>query len=255
MQIKLGAVAFDVKPVNEALRNALLAEEGAANATWRDVWSWDHTAGAGKPLAQLTQSAAVPLPNGVAFFVAKKGADGTISRNKGPSDKMVERVCTAIGAKSVAEIQKALHGVLKMPQKKLPHDVYADVGKVASYTLKMHTGFSIVELANAGRNLSFYLFVPGQVAFHHEVTAHDGDLPEIKEQPTFIIPSYSKANLNIRLLALTRRIEEQRDAAKALAPAGESVEDDGKRRMIAATIAEWRALAGQNEKAKQVPMS
>jgi hypothetical protein len=174
----------------------------------------------------MTESNAVPLPNGMVFFVPKAGTNPVV-KSESASRNMSKRVLGGVNAGSVTDILRALHGILHMPQKILPLDLFAPLNPAATYVLKMHTEFNVVELKNDGRNMSFYVIIPGQVAFHHEISAKDDagyaalELDAAKMQPTFLIPAHSQANQAIRALALAKRVEELRNALASKAAAGD----------------------------------
>jgi len=191
------------------------------------------------------------------FFVGSE-KDGVMSKNETSSRTLSKRVLAAVGAKSVTEILQALHKILHMPQKILPLEPFAPLNGAASYMLKMHTEFTVVELKNASRNLSLHLIVPGRVAFHHELTAKDdaaytaliAQTPEAEApQPVFLIPAHSKANRAVRTLALAERIKEMQADLTARAAAGESVTDAAAKAAFTAVVGEWRLLTGQRKAA------
>ena len=247
MKIKLGEVDFGVVAVKNRIREAVLADPIINQVVWRDVYKWDHAAGKGETLVQLAQSGAVPLPNGMVFFVAKPGG-GVAIKSESASRNMSARVLKAVGAASVTDILRALHNILHMPQKVLPLDVFAPLNGAASYVIRMHTEFNVVELQNSSRNLALHLIVPGQVAFHHEVTAKEDaayealELDATKMQPHFLIPAHSKANQAIRALALAKRVEELQSGLASKAAAGDrgSLADQ---RAFQMAVGELRLLA------------
>lgn len=247
MKLTLSGVDFEVVAVKGRMREAVLADPIINQVVWRDVYRWDHAAQSGETLVQLAKSGAAPLPNGMVFFVAKPGS-GPVVKSESGSRNMSKRVLDGVGAKSVTDILRALHNILHMPQKILPLDVYAPLNGAASYLVRMHTEFNVVELKNAGRNMAFYLIIPGQVAFHHEVTAkedaaYDGlDLDAAKMQPVFLIPAHSKANEAIRAVALAKRVEELRDVLASKAAAGDRG-SEAQQKAFQMAVGELRLLA------------
>ena len=253
MQIKLGEIAFGVNAVKNRIREAVLSDPIIAQVIWRDVYKWDHAAGTGEALVQLTGTGAVPLPNGMVFFVPKSGT-GPAVKSESASTNMSKRVLKGVGAGSTTDILRALHGILHMPQKVLPLEVFEPINGAASYVLKMHTVFNVVEMANAERNMAFHVIVPGQVSFHHEITAKDDagyaalELEEAKMQPTFLIPPHSKPNQAIRALALSKRVEELQSALKTKAAAGHKG-TPAEQREFQMAVGELRLLAKKNKAA------
>ena len=246
MKLKLGQVEFDVAAVRGRVREVILADPIIAQVIWRDVYKWDHAGGTGEVLVQTAESGAVPLPNGMVFHVAKAGSGGTVKSESGTKN-MAARVLKGVGASSVTDILRALHGILHMPQKVLPLEVFAPLNGAASYLIRMHTEFNVVELRAPDRNMGFYLVIPGQVAFHHEITAKDDagydalDLDPAKMQPHFLIPAHSKPNQLIRGLALSKRVEELREALATKASAG-SRGTPAEQRAFQMAVAELRLL-------------
>lgn len=245
MKIKLGEIDFDVVAVKNRIREAVLADPIIAQVVWRDVYKWDHAKAEGEVLVQTAESGAVPLPNGMVFYVPKSG--GGAEKSESATRNMSKRVLTGVGAGSVTDILRALHKILHMPQKVLPLELFEPLNGAASYVLRMHTEFNVVELSNASRNMAFNLVIPGQVAFHHELTAKDDaayealDLDAAKLQPHFLVPSHSKANQAIRALALSKRVEELRNKLATKAAAGDkgSVADQRAFQMV---VGELRLL-------------
>jgi hypothetical protein len=92
--------------------------------------------------------------------------------------------------------------------------------------------------------------VPGQCAFHHEVTAipdqaaYDAALAETPAlaavQPAFVVPPRTKAALGLRTLALARAIGELQDEMRD--GGGPEQASDAQKRRWAAMAAEWRLL-------------
>lgn len=218
MKISLNKIEFDVLPVEGNLREVLLADEIISQAVQRDVWNWDQPSGEAKTLVATTKDRAVPLANGICFFVAKPGANGVIQKAEAPTQKMSARFLEALGAKSVLDVMQALNRIVNLPQKSIPVEAFAWVRPVASFKIVMHVEYAVVELSNAARNLSAYFFVPGQVSFSQDVTAitdqagYDALIAEdpkrARTRPGFIVPASTRANGDLRRTALGQRIKE-----------------------------------------------
>lgn len=255
MKIKLNKIEFDVTGVPGDLRQVLLSDPVIRQGVWREVWRWDHAAQAGSHTARLTENKAVPLPNGLSFFVPRAGQEGRLTPNEGPTKLMAKRFVEAVGAKNTAEILGALQRILGIAQRVIPHSQFAPLNPVASYAIRMHTEFNVLQLREAGRNLTAYLFIPGQVGFMADVTdkpdigAYDkvmADNPKlVAPQPAFVVPAQSKANQNARMIALAKRIEELQPQIAKLTEGGKPLEDIGLRNAFGRTVAEWRALQPQ----------
>lgn len=253
MKIRLNKLEFDVTPVPSDQRAAMLSDPVIMQGVWRNIWQWDHVAQEGKPLSQLTPQRGAPLPNGISFFVPRKDANGAITQADGPSRKMSEKFLNAVGAKSVTDMLQALQNILMVGQQPVPFDTFSPLNPVASYVIRMYTEFNVVQLREPGRNLSATVFVPGAVAFHHVTTAkaEDGAYEALIEgnpalanaQPAFIVAAQSKANQNLRMIALARRIEEMRPLVVAATEGGKTIEDPVLRGAFARTVAEWKAIA------------
>jgi hypothetical protein len=249
MKIKINAIDFDVTAVAPGLRAAILADPIVMRGIWRDVWAWDAAAGTGKALVPVVQGNGVPLGNGINFYVPRAG-DKAMVRNDGPSKKMAERVLAAVGAKSMQDLMAALNRIVHLPQKTLPLEVFAPLNPVASYKMRMYVDYAVLQLSAASRNLSFFLLLPGQCAFHHEVTAitdqaaYDALVaaqPQITSlMPAYVVPPRTKANIGLRTLAVGQSIGELQAAIKA---AGGPDKADA--RLVARMqqlAAEWRVL-------------
>lgn len=253
MQVKLGEVEFGVNAVKNRIREAVLGDPIINQVVWRDVYKWDHVAGQGETLVQMAQSGAVPLPNGMVFFVPKSGS-GPAIKSESASANMSKRVLKGVGAASVTDILRGLHGILHMPQKILPLEVFEPLNAAASYLLKMHTVFNVVELSNPEKNMAFHVIVPGQVSFYHEITAKDDagfaalELDAAKMQPTFLIPPHSKPNQAIRALALSKRVEELQSALATKAAAGQKG-TPAEQREFQVAVGELRLLAKKSKAA------
>ncbi|SDE62091.1 hypothetical protein [Limimaricola pyoseonensis] len=252
MQIKLNDIAFEVSAVEGPLRAAILSDPLIGRAIWRDVWAWDQAAQEGKPLGPLTQNGSIPLANGISFFVPKSG--GT-EKNESASKTSGERFLKALNVKSSIDVLKAMARLLGMPQKTLPKEFDA-LKPVASYQLKMHVEHSVVRLRNASRNLQAYILIPGQIGFHHEITAigdqegYDAlvaEKPELKSlTPLFLVPARSKANREMRATALMTRQRELVAEAQGQDPAPEAL-----RMQIGRVQAELRMLAQAANQTRQ----
>ncbi|SMY08143.1 hypothetical protein [Flavimaricola marinus] len=257
MKIKLNKLEFDVLGVPGPLRNALLTDPTIMQGVWRRVWEWDHVAQEGKLLTQVTEKKALPLPNGLSFFVPKKTADGSYAVNQGPSKLMAKRFVEQVGGKSVADVLGALQKIMGVPMRTIPYDQFAPLNPISSYAIRMHTEFNVVQLKEASRNLSGYLFIPGQVVFVAEVkdkgdeAAFDAMLAEnpklAQAQNAQIVPAQGKANQNARMIALAQRIGELRPLVEAATEGGKPLEDTNLRNAFGRTVSEWRAIAPKEQ--------
>lgn len=243
MKIKLNGIEMEVGPVPAALRTALLADPVIAQGVWRDVYSWDHTTGTGETLAATTQSGAVPLPNGLTFFVARVGSEDAVVKNEAASVRMGQRFLQTVKARSVTDVLRSITSIVQQPQKTLPLKEFSPLNPVASYRIRMHVEFGVVQLRDASRNLTGYLFLPGQVAFHHEVTAKsEAELPTLEvPQPAYIVPTGADANQMIRRIATAQRLQEMQAEIKAL-PGGVDDASPHLRLTFARAVAEWKLL-------------
>ncbi|WP_341210984.1 hypothetical protein [uncultured Limimaricola sp.] len=244
MKIKLNGIEFDVAAVDARTREAILGDPVIARAVWRDVYVWDATAQEGKHTGPVTQTGAIPLANGISFYVPKGEA-----KNESASKTSGERFLKALGVTSTLDVLKAMARLLGMPQKTLPKEFDA-LRPVASFTLKMHVEHSVLQLRNASRNLQAYLLVPGQIGFHHEITAitdqpgYDAliaEKPELKSlTPLFLVPARSKANREMRATAL---MAQTRDLAAAVQGKKPEELSEALRMRIGRNQAELRMLA------------
>ena len=251
MKITIGGVGFEVRSIAEGLRSALMSDPMLAGSQATPVWAWDKSAGTGKALVPLSPKGSVPLPNGLGFFVPKALPDGRIVRNEKSSQVMMKRFLQNVGATNLSEVLKSLQMLLKLPQKSMPLSHFATLNEHASYQIVMQTSFNVVELAEPSRNLSAYLFVPGQVRFGHLLADDAG--PEAEgaiEGPTsaFLIPTWSKPNHHVRMVALTRRAKDLQPLIEAMR-SGEKEKDPRVVGAFASTIAELKGLAKPPEAA------
>lgn len=261
MQIKLNDIVFEVTPVITPLRAALLTDPVMMQGVWRDVYHWDATAQTGKVMTSTTVSGTVPLGNGITFFVPQAGVDPLVKSESG-SVRMAERFLESLKAKTITDVVRAFNSIVAMAQKSIPLANYAALNPVASYTIKMHVDFAAVALRNAGRNLTAYAFVPGQVAFHHEISAIVDEAgyaslpapPLAQIMPAFIIPPQNKANHAIRRMALAQRLQDMQPAMAALPQEGpQDPSTEALRRGYARLAAEWKALAEMGKTPAKAP--
>lgn len=249
MKITIGGIGFEIRAVPEGLRSALLADPGLAPAQSTTVWAWDRDSQTGEAKVRLSSKGSVPVPNGLGVFVPRTLSDGTIVRNVKPSQLMTKRLVDTVGAGSLPEVLQSIQVLLKLPQKSLPLDHFAPLRPHASFEITMQTRFSTVEIAEPSRNLSAYLFVPGQVRFDHRIVGEAA--PEAEgaidgPPPAFLIPTYSKANHHLRMIALTRRAKDLQPVIEAMM-AGERDKDPALIEGYANVIAELRGLAPKNK--------
>ena len=242
MQITLNKIAFDVKPVDGGLRAALMADPVVARSALRPVWSWDKEAGQGRFLMQTAANKALPLPTGVLVHVQKPGANGSgPTKAEGPTAKMAERFLHAVGAKDFAQVIQALARVTGVPVKKVPLDQFAVLNGQTSYSILMATDMQILELANAGRNLSAYVFLPGIVSFAATAEPTGGAILPGSPRPVFVIPPGTQAGQAMRRLAVAKRLTEMQAELGETRPA-DLPEGDPRRATLARLGAEWKAL-------------
>jgi hypothetical protein len=249
MKLKLNQVEFDVQPVPGPVRETLLADPILQQGVSRDVWRWDAATKTGTPLVAMTAKKGVPLPNGVSFYVAKPGA--VDQKAETPSAKMAKRVLEAVGAKSIVDVMQAVNRIARLPQKTLPLKEFEKLSAVASHTMRIHVDYSVLHAVNAARNLSLYLFIPGQCSFTAHIdavpdqSAYDAAIAEnaqlARTQPGFIIPPGTEANMMLRRMALAQRITEIQQGMGGMEPKDLPL-DDPRRLVIARLSLEWQAL-------------
>lgn len=247
MQIKINGIDFDVTPVAGPLRAALLADPLIAQAIVRDVWEWDVATQKGKGLTPLVDNRAAVLPNGIGFFVAKAGPGGALVKNNPPSTNMAKRFLKATGAKDLNALMSALNRILELPRKVIPFETFRPLNATASYRIRMVTEFVVLQMQNAARNLTAYLYLPSQVGFHAEITgipdqaAHDAKgIDPVRLRPGFFVPAQSKAVLGMRRAALTKAFEELQ--AEIMAAGGAEAATDAQKMRAARINAEWQIL-------------
>ncbi len=242
MQITLNKVPFDVRPVEAAVRTAVLSEPGIRQAMARAVWAWDREERRGRYLVPTTPDKALPLPLGLAAFVPKAGTPegAALQKAEGPSAKMVERILAAVGAKKWESVMQAVARVTGVPQKKIPFDAFALLNDRSSYQIRMNTELQVVELANPGRNLSAYALLPGLVSFVAALPERIEGL-DLPQRPMFALPAATQAALTMRRLAVARRLNEMQAELGGARPA-DLEPTDPRRIEIAKLGAEWKAL-------------
>lgn len=245
MQITLNKVPFDVRPVDGGLRRALMADPVIRQGLSRPVWSWDAAARKGSFLVPTTPQKGLPLPSGLMAWVAKPGANGAgPAKAEGPTRRMAERFLAALGAKGFPEVMQAIARVTGLPQRAIPFEAFAALADKGSYAIRMEAELSALELANAARNLSVFVFLPGIVAFSH---AWEGEAPEGAPaagsiRPGFVVPPPTQAAQAMRRLAVAQRLQEAQAALGGTRPADLAPEDP-RRALLARLGAEWRVLA------------
>ncbi|WP_210529426.1 hypothetical protein [Rubellimicrobium arenae] len=250
MQITINKVAFDVKPVDGALFAALMAEPAIRRAALRPVWAWNKAEGKGRFLVNPLPDQALPMPTGVSVYVPKAGTAGTeLQKAEGPSSKMGERFLAAVGAKNFGQVMQAIARITGVPKKKLPFAEFAGLNDKASYSILMQTDFSVLELTNAARNLSAFVFLPGLVTFLHTLDEPSEDAPRAGSiRPGFVIPAGNQAALTMRRLAVARRLTELQAELGETRPA-DLAQGDPRRVTIAKLGAEWKVLQSKPAKA------
>jgi hypothetical protein len=247
MQITLNRIPFDVRPVEDGLRRALLSDPVIRQGLSRAVWSWDAEARKGHFTVPVTPQKGVPLPSGLMAWVARPGTNGAgPAKAEAPTRRMAERFLAALGAKGFQDVMQALTRVIGLPQRTVPFEAFAALGQDAPYTIRMESDLAVIELAAPSRNLSVYLFLPGLVAFAHDWT---GEAPEGRPaagsiRPGFIIPPPTQAAQAMRRLALAQRLQEVQAGLGGVKPA-DLPADDPRRALVARLGAEWRALQPQ----------
>ena len=240
MQITLNKVPFDLSPVDGALRAALLADPLIASGTSREVWGWDGTAG--RWLVPVTAEQALPLPTGLIVHVPRTGGQ---EKAKGPTRKMAERFMSAVGATSFAQVMQALTRVTGLPQKKVPFEAYKALMAQGPFRIRMDIEFSVLEMANPGRNLSAYVFVPGLVSFAHVMDeVPEGAAAPGTIRPGFVIPPLNQAVHALRRMAVARRLTELQGLLGETQPR-ELAAGDPIRAEIGKLGAEWKVLQSQ----------
>ena len=251
MKLNINKLGFEIEPVPGTIRPALMTDEVIQQGTWRDAWAWDASAGEGRYLTQTVGKDTLPLGNAVVFFVPRATPEGAVVNNAGPARKMKDRFLEATGTTDVVGLLRVMSRVIPLPRLPLPFAMFRPLNEVASYKLKLFTDFSAVRLHEPSRNLSAYLLIPGQVAFHHEITAIVDEAgyekvieaePRLKSmQPHYVLPAGSKAGHDIRRMAVGRRIEEYRPLIEAARDKGETV-PSGLAMDFARLVREWKAL-------------
>ncbi|TNC74124.1 hypothetical protein [Rubellimicrobium roseum] len=243
MQITLNKIAFDVKPVGAPLRGALLADPAIKRAALRPVWSWDKAAQKGTYAVDPLPDQSLAMPMGVSVFVAKPGLNGVgPQKADGPTQKMGERILEAVGAKTFGQVMQAVARVTGVPRRKIPFEAFAPLNDKTDYTILLQSDFSVLELANAGRNLSAFVFLPGIVTFAH-VTREpvEGALHPGSVRPGYILPPGTQAAMTMRRMAVAKRLMEMQAELGDLKPADLAI-DDPRRATVSRLGAEWKVL-------------
>ncbi len=249
MQITLNKIPFDVRAVDGPLRAALLADPVVARGAARVVWEWNGAEKKGRFLAPTTPEKGLPVPTGMAAFVAKAGS-GAVQKAEGPTQKMSERMLAAVGAKDWGQLMQAVARVTGVPQKKVPFEAFASLNDKGSYRIVMAAEFQVLELSNAARNLTTYVFLPGIVSFLHAMSepVEGAPLPG-SIRPAFVIPPGTQAAMAMRRMAVARRLTELQAELGETRPA-DLPQDDPRRAAIAKLGAEWKLLQPKKDAPK-----
>lgn len=244
MQITLNKIPFEVKPVEAALRTALLREPVIAQGASRPVWAWSREEGKGRFLVPSTPAGAIALPTALTVFVPKAGtAGGAVLKADGPTARMAERFLGAVRAKEWGQVLQAVSRITGVPQAKVPVEAFAPLNPLGSYHIRLETDFQVVEMSHAGRNLAAFLFLPGFAGFRPvlaEAPAEGTALPGLA-RPVFAVPPGTKAALALRRIAVARRLAEMQAELGELKPA-DLPADDPRRAELAKLGAEWKVL-------------
>ena len=215
MRIKINQIDFDVTPVPAQLRTALLGDSLIAQAILRDVWSWDAEKQKGLPMTNLVQNGVAVLPNGLSFFVPRVTTEGVVVKNEKPSTVMAKRFIEAVGAKDLREVMNGINRIVALPQQTIPLDAFNPLNAHATYRVRMFTDYAVLQLSNAARNLTGYLYLPAQVGFHAEIGKLTDEeafkakkIDMAKLRPGFIVPARTEAALGMRRAAVAKQFEE-----------------------------------------------
>jgi hypothetical protein len=259
MRITLNKIDFEISPVPGQLRAAVLTDRILQTGIDRDVWQWDSSAKKGSHLTHINQQGAIPMPNALTFFVAKAAPNGSIVNNEKLAAKMGQRFLEAVGAKSPLDVLRAMTKFLPIAQIGSPAPAFAALKPVASFKVRAQTEFAVVELREAGRNLTAYLFLPAIVTFYHEITAitdRDGYDALLKDKPdlasnqiSVILPPGTQPMREIRKAATAMRISEARPIVEKAKSSGDRP-DDATLRILARLGREWDLL---NKPAQPAP--
>lgn len=263
VKVRLGEVEFEASGVPQRTADAVLGDPTVAQAIWRDVWSHDPERG-GRPLVPLTQGRAVPLPNAMVFFVTRAAPGGAVTADLGAGKRMAERVLAAVGVPDMTALLRAVSGLVKVPQKTVPVEVFAALDPVAGYRLRQHLDFAVIRLHRDEGDLTGHLCLPNRVSYHHEITAladragYDAlvsERPQLKSlQPSFVVPARTPANAGLRRLALRQRAQETRAALERLPEgAGGDAARDNLTARARRTQEEWDALSAAPRDAQKRP--
>lgn len=258
MQVKINAIPFEIEPVPGELRRALFAEPLMRQGTLRDVWEWNREDETGRPLTRMMERDAVPLGNAITFFVPRADGSGIVHNNQKLAKKMHERFVEACGAKSLMDVLKAVARIVPLPRVVAPLARFEPLKQATSYRVRMATDFSTVRLKDSSRNLSAYLFLPGQVAFRAE-TIGDPDAealealyaqrPELRTlEPSVVLPPGSEAAGSLRRLAVAQRIRELQPISRKDRESGPR--DPEMQRDFARAAREWRVLSPDTKPAE-----
>ena len=260
MKLNINKLGFEIEPVPGTLRPSIVADEAVRQSSLREVYAWDAKTGEGRFLTRTLGKDGVPLANGITFFVPRATPEGTVVNNAAPARKMQDRFLAATGVKDTGALLRVLSRVIPLPRIPVPLSLFEPLNAVASYRLRLATDTSVVRLREAGRNLSAYLHIPGQVSFQCEVTeiVDEAGYARVLEaeprlgtmQPHYVVPAGSQAGHDIRRMAVSRRIEEHRPAIEAAREKGETPPAD-MAMDFARLVREWQAL---NQPRKPLPV-
>ena len=213
--IQIGALTFEVRAAAAQTAAAVLRHPVPAGAIWRKVWSWDGTQG--RPLVAMREGRSVPLGNALVFYRPKVLRDGAVVIDPNATRRMATNFVREVGARDLEEIVRALTEVVMAPRKVVPFEAFDPLNPVAAYQIVQHTDYAVIELAHRPRDVSAYLCLPNRVSYHHEITrkidpegfdALMEDRPDLRNiQPSFVVPSRTRPNRRLRLLALRARAE------------------------------------------------
>lgn len=251
-KLRIGAVEFEVGPVPSATAEVVLKDPLIQPGVWRRVYSWDGETG--RVRVRTTANGAVPLPNGVLFFMPRTAEGGAVIRDEEASANMGRRVVEATGAPDLEALMKAVSGTVQLPQKTVPLDRFEPLEPVVAFDIRQHLDYVPVRLRNKAEDLTLYLCLPNRVSYHHEITrvldqagfdALMADRPELRNlQPDFIVPARSRANAGLRRLGLEQRRNDLRRLRAALPEgAGGSTAGANLDAMLARTEQERDALS------------
>lgn len=217
MFVKFSGLDWEVKPVGPGEDAAIRGLPMFQPFVRQRVYLWNCAKQVGAFQVKVNGNNAVALHNLFELVWVRFGLGG-IWTDKTKSVEMLLRFLANSTATSLAQARGQMNLTLKVPSKTVPLDKFSNLNPMVSYYIVMHVSHVSLFVHNTKHDLTGYLMIPSRVSFTYEIVNFcdpeayakamkaDPKLPLRRE--TFVVPSRSKLNRDMRHLGLKPMFEE-----------------------------------------------